>query len=407
MKLLFTNHLSNALEALRANRLRTGLTIIGVTIGVSSIAAVLSLAGGATKFLDSQIAAVDDAVALIRSDSSLSAPDALLADFQALHTTTTLTEKDVTDLRTIENATVSPMALLHTSLKATDGLIDGKNVSLIGSNADLMEVADLEILDGQFLANASGSNGIVMGNQLAIDLFGTEHPIGRLVNIREQTFTVIGTLKRTNQPVNYHGVDFDRSAIIPLAAIKQFTQNVAQIQQIVVVASDDTSINEVAKQIDQKLSANHGGEKDYVVLTGDAITNPNSKLFGAATATIGLIAGISILVGGIGIMNIMLVNVAERQREVGIRKAIGATNGHIVNQFLIESTVIGLIGGIVGYLIGLAAAFIFGMYLPFMPTFEWEIAAVSIAVALLTGIVFGIYPAVKAARKDPIEALHQ
>jgi ABC-type antimicrobial peptide transport system permease subunit len=114
---------------------------------------------------------------------------------------------------------------------------------------------------------------------------------------------------------------------------------------------------------------------------------------------------VSLIVGGIGIMNIMLVNVAERQREVGIRKAIGATNSHVINQFLIESCLIGLAGGILGYAIGLATAYAIGLYLPFTPALEWQVAALSIGIATITGILFGIYPAIRAAKKDPIESL--
>ncbi|OYW86064.1 hypothetical protein B7Z17_01195, partial [Candidatus Saccharibacteria bacterium 32-49-10] len=123
-------------------------------------------------------------------------------------------------------------------------------------------------------------------------------------------------------------------------------------------------------------------------------------------ATVAIIAGISLLVGGIGIMNIMLVNVAERRREVGIRKAIGATDSHIINQFLIESAIIGFLGGIFGYILGLAVAFGLGLYLPFTPTLQWEIALLSIGIALITGVLFGVYPAIRAAKKDPIESLY-
>lgn len=407
MRLLFSNHLSNAIESLRANRLRTFLTIVGVTIGVTSITAVLSLGNGATNFLRGQVAKVDESVALVRSNSSMSTPDSLLADTQALHATSTLTEKDATELAQIPGTKVAPIAMLHTGLKASDGEVDGKNVALIGSNSQLIEVTDLEMNDGQFLEEANGLNGMIMGHQLSIDLFGTEHPVGRIVNVRDQTYTVIGTLKPTNQPVNYMGIDFDRSAIIQLSSLKQFTQNVAQIQQIVINSDQTQPFDKIIGQADQVMKTNHHGEEDYVILTGEAITNPSSRLFSATTAIVAVITGISLLVGGIGIMNIMLVNVAERQREVGIRKAIGATNRHIINQFLIESAIIGLLGGIFGYLIGLSTAFLLSMYLPFAPTIEWQVAAISIGTAMLTGIIFGIYPAVRAARRDPIEALHQ
>lgn len=407
MRLLISNHIGNAVEALRANRLRTILTIVGVTIGVASITAVLSLAGGATQFLSKQVAATNDSVALIRSNSVLSTPDSILADFQSLHATSTLTEEDVDSLSLIAEAKIAPMAILRTSMKAKESSIDGKHASLIGSNANLMSLTGLEIHNGQFLADTNGTNGIVLGNQLSVDLFGTEQSVGNLLKVRDHTYTIIGVLKATNQPVNYFGINFDNSAIAQLDSVKQFTQDVAQVQQIIVASDDKTGLPETVEKADTIMKETHQGEEDYVILTGDDITSPSSKLFTSITLTVAIITGISLLVGGIGIMNIMLVNVAERQREVGIRKAIGATNGHIINQFLIESAIIGLLGGIVGYLLGILTAFILGLYLPFSMVITWQIAGLSIGIAIVTGIIFGIYPAIRAAGKDPIEALHQ
>ena len=405
MRLLLLNHLANAIEALRANRLRTILTITGVTIGIMSISAVLSLAVGASQFLASQVATTDDSIALVRSSSATTA-DSLLVDSQALHVTSTLTEKDTADLSQIPDATVAPMAILHTGLTTKDGSVDGRRATIIGSNANLIDVSSLELFEGQFLTENNGTNGIIMGHQLAIDLFGTEYALGNVATIRGESFTVTGVLKATNQPINYHGVDFDRAAIIQLSAIKAFTQEVAQIQQIIVAAAEGQSIDPIAEQVDAILSNNHLGEKDYAILTGSAITTPSSKLFSSIVATVAIIAGISLLVGGIGIMNIMLVNVAERRREVGIRKAIGATDSHIINQFLIESAIIGFLGGIFGYILGLAVAFGLGLYLPFTPALQWEIALLSIGIALITGVLFGVYPAIRAAKKDPIESLY-
>ncbi|OYX41499.1 hypothetical protein B7Y94_04980 [Candidatus Saccharibacteria bacterium 32-49-12] len=404
MRLLFFNHLENAVESLRASRFRTFLTITGVTIGIASIAAVLSLANGATDFLSRQAITTSDSIALVRS-SKPSTPQSLLVDFESLHATTSLTEKDATELGQIENSTAAPMAILHTSLKSKDGSVDGERATLIGTNSNLLDIAELELLDGQFLADNNGNSGIVMGNQLAIDLFGTEHALGNITTIRGENFTVVGVLKSTNQPVNYHGVDFDQSAIIHLSAIKHFTQDVAQIQQIVIRSNTDQPLEPIVKTADEILSRNHLDEKDYAILTGKSITAPSSQLFSNIVTVVTIIAGISLLVGGIGIMNIMLVNVAERRREVGIRQAIGATDGQIINQFLIESAIIGLVGGIIGYLLGLSFAFLLGMYLPFSPVIDWQTAALSIGTAMITGIFFGIYPAIRAAKRDPIESL--
>lgn len=405
MRLLIFNHLENALESLRANRLRTFLTITGVTIGIASITSVLSLAAGASEFLTNQAAATDNSIALIRS-SSAGANNLNLTNNQSLHTTSTLTEKDATELAAIEGASAAPMALLHTNMHTREDTVDTQQAALIGTTSEMLGLAELELFDGQFLAENSNANAIVMGHQLSIDLFGTEHSLGSVLKIRDQSFTVIGVLKATRQPVNYHGVDFDNSAMIQLESIKLLTQGVAQIQQIIIVADEEQPLTPIVEQADKILYSNHHGEEDYTILTGRQITAPNNQLFSGVVTTVAIIAGISLLVGGVGIMNIMLVNVAERQREVGIRKAIGATDTNIISQFLIESAIIGFLGGICGYAIGLAVAFGLSMYLPFAPVFQWQVASLSIGTAILTGIFFGIYPAVRAAKKEPIESLH-
>lgn len=405
MRLLLKNHIENAMEALGSNRLRTALTITGVTIGTASIALVLSLSGGAAAFLSHQIARIDGSIAIVRPSTPVSVNN-ILSDAHSLPVTSVLTEKDAIDLAKIPDIKISPMSVLHTSLRAKEATTDGNRTALIGSNSALQSIADLEMAEGQFITNDTGVNGIVIGNQLAIDLLGTETAVGSVVRARGESFTVIGVLKPTNRPVNHLGVDFDRSAIVTVASLKQFTQQVAQVQQIIIAADNNQVLAKSIEKAQTILLENHFNEKDFVILTGKAITAPSSQLFYNSSMIIVAIAGVALLVGGIGIMNIMLVNVAERSREVGIRKAIGATNWNIVSQFLIESTLIGASGGLLGYLFGMATAYALAMYLPFGPALEWRTASISIGVATVTGVVFGIYPAIRAAAKDPIAALN-
>ena len=312
----------------------------------------------------------------------------LMANARTLPPASTLTEEDVRDIERIPNVMTAPMSVLHTGLIAKDGAVDRQHATLVGSTVGLLSVAKLELLDGQFFEDNVSTSGVVMGKQLAIDIFGTEHALGNVVKIRGETFTVMGVLKESDQPINYMGVDFDHAAIITTTAMKRFTQKVLQIQQIVLQAEDPTLL-------------------ETAVLTGTQLVASDNELFTGLTQIVAIIASISLLVGGIGIMNIMLVNVAERNREVGIRKAIGAANGQIINQFLIESTIIGLTGGVIGYGFGVGIAFLIGVYLPFLPMIEWQVAALSIGVATSTGILFGLYPAIRAAKKDPITALRQ
>ena len=217
--------------------------------------------------------------------------------------------------------------------------------------------------------------------------------------------TVIGLLEPTKSQTNYLGIDFDHSALVTSGVIKQFTNDNLQIQQIVLSASNTKTLKNSIAEAEQILAKLHKNDHDYYILTGNEITAPSSQFTSAILTSITIIAIISLLVGGVSIMNVMLASVAERQREVGIRKAIGATNSQIINQFVIESAIIGLIGGIVGYAIGIAIIFILGAYLPFTPSIQRQVALFAIITSIATGIIFGLYPAIRAAQKDPIETL--
>lgn len=402
MKFLLKNHFENAIEALRSNRLRTGLTLVGITIGIASITTILSLAHGTTTLFANDTTDATTGVALIRSGIKPPA-SSLLTDIQQPLTTNTLTLKDVTALSALPDATVAPMALLHTNLTAGDQTISAEKITILGTTKQFFTIANLSLSDGEFTDDVAG---VVIGQQLAIDLFGTEQAIGNVLKIRGEPLTVIGLLKKSAESqASYLGIDVDRLAIVPVGISKQFTENVPQIQQIVLKGTNSASFASTIDKARGIMTESHDNDHDYHFLTGTQITEPSSRMVSAITLVVAVIAGISLLVGGISIMNIMLASVAERQREVGIRKAIGATNFQIINQFLIESAIVGCIGGIIGYSVGIGSAYLLGMYLPFEPSLQWQVALLAISTAIITGVMFGLYPAVRAAQKDPIETL--
>jgi len=281
------------------------------------------------------------------------------------------------------------------------------NTPIVASTAALETVSGLSVQDGQFLDPTLSPYTAVIGPQLSVDIFGTEQSIGKNVSVRGEAFTVIGILTRQNDPINYNGVDFDTAVIISKEAGRALNQGVLQIQQINVQSVSIAKLDQVIIDINKALIKNHLGEADFTVLSGDQIAQPTNQLFTAIAGTTAAIAAISLLVGGIGIMNIMLVSVAERTREIGIRKALGATNSDIVSQFMIESLALSIGGGISGYVVGYILALAISSFLPFFPVFTWEIAAVAIVVSLIIGTLFGMYPAFRASRKDPIDALRQ
>jgi len=401
MRLLIRDHLSNAYESLRSNRLRTFLTALGVTIGVASITAILSLSGGINATIKDQIAALGGNIAVIRPGVAISQTDIVQ---QQNYATSTISEADLKEIQKVPNVqAVAPLMIINGNATANSESRGGTNV--IGSTPELQDIAGLQVRDGQFIDTTTNQQTAVIGHQLSIDLFGTEQSIGSTFTIRGERFTVIGVLKRLNDPVNFNNVDFDTAAIIHLQAAKRFNHGDIQIQQINVRATSAKELPGVISTIDIALKKAHGGDKDYSIISGAAIAEPSSRMFVAIRGITIAIAGISLVVGGIGIMNIMLVSVAERTREIGLRKAIGASNAHIVWQFLIESLIIGSLGGVVGYITGYIAAFAISTFLTFEPIFSWDILGIAVGLSLLVGVTFGLYPAIRASRKDPIESL--
>lgn len=402
MSMLLKNHFENAAQTLKANRGRTFLTIIGITVGIASITMVLSLASSVTKlFGGQQNINTNEPIAIIRSGGQKTGTN-IFTEADGSTTVNTLTEQDVSDLGKIPNLKTAPIAFLHSELKARDGKVDTQKAAIVGSTGSLKPIANLEVSEGQFIDEA---DGIVVGQQLSVDLFGTDKSIGNVINIHGQPVTVAGVLKNVSHPAKHLNVDFNNAAIMPLSVIKRFTQNTAQIQQIAVAADSREQLQSGLSEAEKILHKNHDGNNDYRILTGNEINESKSNLVNLLSFVMAVIGSVSLIVGGVGIMNIMLVNVAERRREVGIRRAVGATGQHIINQFVIESAIVGLLGGIIGYLLGLCGAYIVGTYLSFTPYIYWQTIVITIFLSLLIGIIAGLYPAFRATKRDPIESL--
>jgi len=405
--LLLFEHIGDASRSLRSNRARTLLTALGITIGVASITAILSLSSGIIGVISQQVSSLEGNIILVRPGVPISTPNVFLTTppNQQQFGTSSLTEADITAVANTKGVKgVAPLMTISSNIKSETTTLPGL---ILATSPALAEIAHLETRDGQFIDTVTNPNTTVIGPQLAIDLFGTEKPIGQTLTARGQEFTIIGVLKRTNDPVNFNSIDFDNAAIISLEAGKNFYNGRAQIQQIDIKADTAADVPGVAKRVDEQLKKTHGGEKDFTVVFGDDVAWPTNQLFIAVAGVMTAIAAISLVVGGIGIMNIMLVGVAERTREIGLRKAIGASNRNILAQFLIESLLVSLTGGIVGYIGGYLIAFGISQFLTFNPTLNWEVAAVAFGVSVLVGVLFGLYPAIRAARKDPIVSLRE
>lgn len=408
MRLLFIEDIQNAFHSLKSTKVRTLLTVSGVAIGVASITTVLSLSSGVTDILSTQVKNLGGNIAVIRPSTPTPNTNNLLdATAQQHYITSSLTEQDMSSIGKLKDIKhLAPIMVINGDTKSGHTVI--KNSTIVATTPDLANISNLALGIGQFIDDSTDSNTAVVGDQLSIDLFGTDQSIGQTFIIHGQTFRVIGVLKPLNNPINFNDVDFDHTAIIKLDSGKSFNQGVTQIQQIDIQAKDAHTLPQAMKDINKLLLNNHMGEQNFSILSGNDIARPTSQFFMAIGTIMTAIAAISLVVGGIGIMNIMLVGVAERTREIGLRKSVGASNSNIVWQFLIESLIISLLGGIIGYVLGYATAFtISTLLLTFEPILTWQIACAAFGTSISIGILFGIYPALRAARKDPIEALRQ
>lgn len=401
-------HLSDAIRSLKMTRMRTFLTILGVAIGIASITAILSLSGGIMNVISRQVTSLEGNIILVRpgsptytSNTNFSTPI-----HQQMFSTSTLTEKDVDLIVKTEGVEeVAPIMTINGSLKAGDTTL--KDGMIVATDPELASISNLEVRDGQFIDSVTNPNTAVIGPQVAIDLFGTEKPIGQTFTVRGQLFTIIGVLKRMSDPINFNSIDFDNAVIVSMEAGKAFHGGKSQIQQINIRAKEPSDVASVVPLVEKQLKEVRAGEQDFTLVSGEEVATPTNQLFIAIAGVMTAIATISLIVGGVGIMNIMLVGVAERTREIGLRKAIGASNRNIFEQFLIESLAMSIAGGLLGYGAGYAVAFAISRFLTFSPVLTWEIAVIAFGVSIIVGVVFGLYPAIRAASKDPIESLRQ
>lgn len=397
-----------ALQSLRMNRVRTGLTTLGIIIGVASITLVLSLGGGAEATVRQQVSKLDNNVMLVKPGVT----DDRLLNLKSYNPygiaiTTSLTELDLNTIK-LQKGTkqVAPIMILDGSVKTADsGLLAA--APIIATTPELGAIIGLKMSVGQFIDRQTTRDTAVIGHALAIELFGSDQILGQQILVKGRVHTIVGVVKEVNTPVNLAGIDLDRTVYISFDDGKGLNQGVAQIQQMIVTTKEGVDLAQTRQAIETALLENHNDERDFSVLAGATIAEPSDSFYRTIVLITALVATITLVVGGIGIMNIMLVGVSERTREIGVRKALGATNGHILGQFILEALIMSVTGGIVGLLAAYGLAYFIASQLSFQPAVTWQITAIGLGMALGTGMLFGLYPAIKAARKDPIESLRQ
>lgn len=406
MGLLLRTHLSIALDSLHRNRVRTFLSALGIAIGVASIVLIMSLTGGIGSLISASSDKNNANLILVRPSTGKELAENLIDELTAnnQYAKSSLTLDDTTSIAKLGN--IEAVAPIASNISAvTIGDKSYQSINVVATNADLVKTAKLALKNGQFFEESgTHNNAAVIGHDLATKLFGTTDILARTFQYGDQKFIIIGVLEKTDSPINYNGVDFDNSILIDINFASSFESSI-QIQQINVRTTTTDSTESVAEEIKTKLTNSKKGDTTFQVLTGSSNFQPAGSLLSIISSMLTLVASISLIVGGVGIMNIMLVSVSERTREIGIRKAVGASSGNILLQFLFESIILSFIGGIMGIALGYSTAFAISLITPFAPHISWSILGITCLTSLIVGVIFGVYPAAKAATKDPITSL--
>jgi ABC-type antimicrobial peptide transport system permease subunit len=397
-----------AIKSLRSTKLRTALTMLGIVIGVASVTMVLSLGEGAKQKVREQVSFLGPDLLTVRPGKVTLDNKGNIVDYNFLAAlgSSTISERDLATIQQEPGVVhAAPIMAITGGISAEAGGRSVEGTSIIATDTELDDVMDFTLRSGEFVNDATNRETVVLGFDLANELLGSDQAIGQRVTLRGQDFTVIGILGPYGVRTTFNNLfDFNRTAFIPFDAGKAFNQGIPQMQQINVRVTKDNT-RQVADSLRQQILKNHNDEEDFSILRPEQTIQVADNLLQIVTVLTTALASISLVVGGIGIMNIMLVSVTERTREIGIRKAVGATNAQILRQFLIEALMMSLVGGFVGVGVAYGAAFAVGSFMEFMPVITWQTLATAVGIATIVGVLFGITPAIKAARKDPIEAL--
>jgi putative ABC transport system permease protein len=395
--------ITSALRGVVANKLRSSLTILGLTIGVASVIVLIAVGNGSSHAVQQRIEALGSNVLLVTRGFTLGGSGS------SGQSTQPLTQADASALNDRRDApdVLNSSPVVNASPTLVNGSVSYEPSQFVGTTPGYEQARDYQIAEGSFFTSQDVQKRdrvVVIGPTVASNLFPGQNPVGQTIQVGGSQYQVIGV----TQSKGSNGIqDQDDVAFAPLTAVQDTLTGYGDIDQIVVQAKSRSALDdaeaEVTSVLDQRHKITSAADADFRVINQGSILQASSSTSSVFTTLLGEVAAISLLVGGIGVMNIMLVSVTERTREIGIRKAVGARRSDLLTQFLSEAVLLSIIGGVTGVLVGVVGSqFTIAGVHPVIATYSIFLA---FGAAVATGLFFGTYPASRAARLRPIEAL--
>lgn len=408
--MLLKHRIRTAYVGLSTNKSRSLLTILGIIIGITAIIIVMSVGQGAENLILGEIESIGSTTISVDPGKRPEGP----SGFTELYTDS-LTQKDVDALRKTSNVPdlekITPQVIVPAPVVYEN---ETKRAQIFGVSEEFPDILSIYPEQGQFFTESDVSQRArvaVLGAKVKDDLFGLSEAIGQDVRIKDQSFKVIGVFAEKGQSL----VSTDEMVITPYTTAQQYLAGISHFNSVALKVKTDANLDRAVRDIEATLRESHDiedpADDDFYVTTQADAAETVGTITTVLTVLLGSVAGISLVVGGIGIMNIMLVSVSERTREIGLRKALGATEKDILTQFLFESVMLTALGGVIGIALGAGISFLASLALSSFVSEGWAFAFPISAVLLglgvsgFVGLVFGIYPARRAARKSPMEAL--